>query len=512
MIRQANDIAHSNYTVRWAVIIGILLLSAHMAYLHYFYPYIVADDMFISLRYAERLLQGKGLTWNDGEHVEGYSNLLWILINAALGYLGANLEKAPQWLGVICTLLMPPLFAWHARDAKLRPWACFAAMVAFAVTAPVAVWALAGMETPLVMLLFGYVAILSYRLLEKPVFGHAWLIGAALALICLLRPEGPLYTLAVAFGLLAFSVVPLMPRLRMTAIICIVPFAVFMLQLAFRLDYYGQWFPNTVMAKVAFTHVRLESGFGYIVNAIFFFLPLMGYAMINFWNMRNQPAETQTMRYARFLLAVVAALSFAILLSGGDFFPCFRAFMPLLPLIIIMVMHGMTLGLKYAPVKKEWIFFGYVFACHLWLQYDIDTSQLPASSNWMLNAKEIGLELNKRYADQQPVIAVFAAGAIPYYAKLPALDVFGLNDTYLTTHRNEIGHFGQGVVGHELFDGRYIESKKPDILVFDIPGMHPICDSYPDECKNLLPHYREDRLAIPGHDVRIWLRKDSDKL
>ena len=38
-----------------------------------------SDDAFVSLRYAERLLHGDGLTWTDGERVEGYSNLLWVL-------------------------------------------------------------------------------------------------------------------------------------------------------------------------------------------------------------------------------------------------------------------------------------------------------------------------------------------------------------------------------------------------------------------------------------------------
>ncbi|MGB5702608.1 MAG: hypothetical protein WBM48_07315, partial [Polyangiales bacterium] len=43
------------------------------------YPPLTFDDAFISLRYAQRLLEGHGLTWTDGPPVEGYSNLLWVL-------------------------------------------------------------------------------------------------------------------------------------------------------------------------------------------------------------------------------------------------------------------------------------------------------------------------------------------------------------------------------------------------------------------------------------------------
>ena len=64
-----------------------------------------SDDSFISLRYAERLLQGDGLTFTDGERVEGYSNLLWVLLTAGLGALGMDLVAAARLLGAGCTIL-----------------------------------------------------------------------------------------------------------------------------------------------------------------------------------------------------------------------------------------------------------------------------------------------------------------------------------------------------------------------------------------------------------------------
>ena len=45
-----------------------------------FLPFI-ADDALISLRYSERAAQGLGLTWTTGERTEGYTNLLWVLLN-----------------------------------------------------------------------------------------------------------------------------------------------------------------------------------------------------------------------------------------------------------------------------------------------------------------------------------------------------------------------------------------------------------------------------------------------
>src|SRR4051812_5043075 len=83
----------------------ILTLAAAALLLHiaHFYPYVV-DDAFISLRYAERFIHGQGLTWNDGERVEGYSNLLWILLVSGLGVLGMDLVDATLLLGILCSL------------------------------------------------------------------------------------------------------------------------------------------------------------------------------------------------------------------------------------------------------------------------------------------------------------------------------------------------------------------------------------------------------------------------
>src|SRR6478735_11265017 len=70
-----------------AVTLGGLLLWAHTRY----YAPFFTDDGFISLRYTQRFLHGQGLTWNDGERVEGYSNLLWVLLTAIPGIVRLDL-------------------------------------------------------------------------------------------------------------------------------------------------------------------------------------------------------------------------------------------------------------------------------------------------------------------------------------------------------------------------------------------------------------------------------------
>ena len=71
------------------LVLGLVLLvgAGHV----WFYAPFISDDAFISLRYAERLLQGHGLTWTDGERVEGYTDLAWVLLTALLGALRIDL-------------------------------------------------------------------------------------------------------------------------------------------------------------------------------------------------------------------------------------------------------------------------------------------------------------------------------------------------------------------------------------------------------------------------------------
>ena len=45
--------------------------------------FVLFDDAMISMRYAENLADGNGLTWNkEDEKVEGYSNFLWTVYMA----------------------------------------------------------------------------------------------------------------------------------------------------------------------------------------------------------------------------------------------------------------------------------------------------------------------------------------------------------------------------------------------------------------------------------------------
>ncbi|HEX8107725.1 MAG TPA: hypothetical protein VF516_08340, partial [Kofleriaceae bacterium] len=134
-------------------VVGVAVLAWRAS--HY-WPF-VADDALISLRYARRLVAGHGLTWTDGERVEGYSNLLWVAACAGLHALGLDLITAARALGlaghaaVICAIV---------RIAVVRSLgealALLAIVLAFALTGPIDAWAIGGLEQPLLVALLAW--------------------------------------------------------------------------------------------------------------------------------------------------------------------------------------------------------------------------------------------------------------------------------------------------------------------------------------------------------------------
>jgi hypothetical protein len=60
----------------------------------------LADDAFITFRYARNLAEGHGLVWNLGERVEGYTNFLWAVVLA----LGERLGVTAPYLSTALTL------------------------------------------------------------------------------------------------------------------------------------------------------------------------------------------------------------------------------------------------------------------------------------------------------------------------------------------------------------------------------------------------------------------------
>ena len=435
---------------------AVLLLHA-ATYLPFF-----SDDAFISLRYAQRFLEGRGLTWNDGERVEGYSNLLWILGCSALGALGIDLVVAARVLGAALSIAAVGALAWAYRSTPLTAAAAGAVL---AVSGPMAVWAYGGMEQPLLAALWAWAIARMMPLVDSgspPGARGLHLTGLLLGLLCLTRPDAALLGGTAVIGLVLARRWD-REALRAGATIAAWIAAFWLGQTAFRVAYYGAWVPNPALAKVAISGARVAAGLRYLVGGFPYVASAWAIvvALLVLGKRAAGPAR------AVFLAVPLAAWCSYVAVIGGDIFPGRRQLVPVVILLAFLVAESSTeLLTRKRDRAALWVAVAIVLG--LALAQPFDRANYRARRElWEWDGEVVGKFLDRAFGEARPLIAVDAAGCLPYYSKLPAVDMLGLNDAYLARHRPP--DFGRGWMGHELGSGTYVLSREPDLVLFGLP-------------------------------------------
>jgi arabinofuranosyltransferase len=440
-----------------AAIIGVLFVVQ----LRHFAPF-MTDDAYISLRYSQRLLEGHGLTWNNMRPVEGYTNLLWVLLCAGLGALGIPLPLAAHLLGIATTLAIlvaVVVYIYRNYPQRLRFFSSLIACSALVLSSPFSMWSLGGLEQPLLAGMLVWAAFLMLGWLEQPQssisINPTLGIGFLLGLACLSRADAAMFTAAfftaavIADGV---SVRSILYRARVLPI----PILFFIGQLIFRKTYYHEWVPNTAFVKVAFTGHRLYTGLRYAcyatkVDSVFLLLVAAGaYAL---WRAGRQ-------KQVKFLITIGVAWTAYLILIGGDIFPAYRHFEPVIALFGFLVAGCGLLAVDSAGVWKRGAIAGLIAATALVATSDAMSDQ----EHWEPQGESLGLFLNQAFGAQQPLLSSDAAGVVPFFAHIPVLDPLGLNDYHIAHEASRSR--GHGWVGHELGDGKYILDQKPDLLLF----------------------------------------------
>ena len=106
-------VAGAVFSKREAILLALAAMTV-AATLTVLLSRVTLDDAYITFRYARHLAEGYGFgAWNHtGEHVEGYSSLLWMLLLAGAARLGVDVRLASKVLGVAAAL---------DRDCRARP-------------------------------------------------------------------------------------------------------------------------------------------------------------------------------------------------------------------------------------------------------------------------------------------------------------------------------------------------------------------------------------------------------
>ncbi|WP_066435890.1 hypothetical protein [Chryseobacterium sp. CCH4-E10] len=423
---------------------------------YYYYPFL-SDDSLISLRYAQRFINGKGLTWNDGHPVEGYSNLLWILIISLLGKLGMNLILAARILGIACSIGTFAVISSYFKAKNIKKEYVFLAVFLLVTTPCFTVWAIGGLEQPL------YIFLLTLTLTEvsKIVNDRSrtiYLLPLWLGLLAITRPDGFLFTILTTIFLLFVFRKNRKDLIKVTLVV-LVPSLFLLGQLIFRYNFYGELVPNTALVKVKVTlHHALRGGF-YVFKAFFGTLLLSSFGLYCLFYLVYKKKNL----FGFYLLLNVAAWTAYVVTVGGDIFPAFRHYYAVLIIFVFAIIFGLNEMQFSFKTKSSKTGFIVILLLNPFIQLLIPDNQNAIDERWEFRGMKLGETLKTTFP-KNTIIAVTAAGCIPYSSELPAIDMLGLNDYY--TPRHPPKNFGTGMLAHELGDANYVLGRNPDVIIY----------------------------------------------
>ena len=459
----------------WIIIIMMLiaLLAVHIRMLAG-----LTDDAYISFRYSKNLAQGHGLRWNPGgEKVEGYTNFSWVLIGA-LGFLLLP-EQLPQLMsGLGIIFLLATIWVFLKMLALQFPGKRLISMSGaffLAASGPLVLWSTSGLETMMFAMLTaaGFLSFLQYLLTGKnKYYCRVWIISL---LLFLTRPDGIIFAAVMGCYFLIwrkglFRQGQLFPFLT----VFLLPFLAYNI---WRISYFGAWLPNTFYAKAtgaALNQIK-KGGFYLFDFSLAYLLPLVPIVLYLFIRRKRVATDTGHFKIVSFLF--LGAFTVYILLVGGDYMAMYRFFVPLLPLLYLLVtgefvsitgsgknaVGGTLLAaavlitfLPSTPLDRP-IWGGnhpYHYGCY----------EGYRTEQWYLNRYiTIGKLFGQIKRSAAESIVIPAIGAVGYYSGMDVIDYYGLTEPHIARMAKKT--FGENFPGHEKTDIDFILSKKPNYLM-----------------------------------------------
>ena len=459
------------------LVLAIVLLVLHALYYASLMGFDVVDDAYISFRYARNAARGRGLTFNVGERrVEGYTNFLWTVMLMPCFWLKVPIHTVSMVLGTLWALGSIVLLGRFACTIDNRRWLAAIAALLMAADGSFALWAVGGLESSLFAFLVVGGASAYLREMRTP---DAFpLSGAWFALAAMARPEGLLVYGLTGLHQIATRLIYERKvatgqdwrRLGLFALLWVPWFA-------FRWRYYGFPLPNTFYAKVASgdTGAQRERGLAYVerfVRLHLGYVPLL-IALL--------PVLRRHWRaWSSYFALIVLVYGILVGYVGGDW-SVGRFFVPLMPMFYTLLAGGLLTAWRWLRTQVHgwqalpaWVWRGVIIVTIVSLcAGTLVQSSLNGEKALFLDLFDARLAGRARTAMGQwlhenvprgAYVAVDAAGQIPFYSDLRALDLFGLND--LTIAHRQVPDMGKGTPGHEKMDMDYvIFVAQPDYII-----------------------------------------------
>ncbi len=421
------------------------------------------DDAYITYRYARNLAEGAGPVYNAGSRVEGYSSPLHVLILAPLWWLVGDdgIYAASVVLNIGCLMALAVILSLASAGRKSSRYRN-ATLILLAFCPMIWMTAAMGMETPLVLLL----QVLFWWQVQKSgdeeESGRSrmlpWVVMTAL--LVLSRADGFLMPAAAVVWLLCRR------RRRPAMVVAGGLLGSMGLLTTWRLLYYGSPLPNTYYVKVSGPLLeRLAAGIQSLLEiaadsglAAFLLVWFLQVAVI--WKSREKTDEkpgTPTL-LSRFSPRVPPFAAFFGLLwagyfvaVGGDVYRE-RMLAVLFPLGMISLVNFAVPRMRRRALI---LLILVVLAGQLrpLVQDRRFAYAKPKYDAWIALGRFLG------EAHPGSLLAVDAAGKIPFFSKLTTVDMLGLTDAAIGRRKSDFFR-----VGHNKQDVGYVLSLRPDLI------------------------------------------------
>ncbi|MES2819188.1 MAG: hypothetical protein V4812_09430 [Pseudomonadota bacterium] len=470
-------------TYRLSLALLFAMGTAHVLAYWFYQP----DDAFIYLVYVKNLITGNGPTFN-GEWVEGFSSVSWTLLCSLLAWPGLDPLQGAKLLGLasyggLALLLL--VIQRHLLTAKAF-WPPVALLLMLFSFPLLALWAPAAMEGILFALLITASCFAYFRASQGPSLKPYALAGLLFALLAFTRPEGAAFIGAVLVYEASRALLKKQVFWPGVGLNVLVFASLLIALLLWRYSTYGEFLPTTVSAKTGNLALQLRQGAGYVARFTLEYFYLVGLYLVATLVLIVQGGKGAWWAWISFIF--VGGYTAFNLLAGGDWMIGYRFIMPITPLLIGICALALR-DSNRASVLTVIGFAGY----SLWL-----TNQLHGVAANERLATEGDIIMGKHIAamnlPSDSKIAVVDAGAIPYFAGLPTIDMVGLNNRHISK-----------VPGGFMakWDNDYVLSEKPAVI-----QLHTLVDPI---SKTLMPSpdFRGTQLLFHTEAFQRWYQLDS---
>ena len=515
--------------------VGLAIICAGFA-AHAVWLQCVAEDAFITYRFARNVAEGHGFVWNIGEApVEGFTNFLWVIVCAALYRIDLDLPRITQAIGVgagLATLLVSWRFA--TSQLRLRDGVALFGVAMIAAAGPLATWASSGMETVwFAMCICIAVERASCAVLTRT-SGAAFVAAAALFAATLTRPEG-LGVAVLVLSTAAISAGDSRTR-RQFAEAFTAYAAAFALYFAWRYATFGYALPNTFYAKTGGGLHQYWRGTLYLAHfALHFVLPWLPWLVVLGWWTATRRAPLRAFdrltaivasrsRHPGLLVAAVVVAGYAgyVVLVGGDYMAMYRFVVPVLPLIYLLLARIVEAAVDVAAATSRGRLAvaasALITASGILLQSTpYEQALFPPTPQ--MHGTYRGVSIERRYVNRFHVIARFFASQMPersgsiltwdigvvgYVTRFRIDDALGIVDPVIA-HQPAPATMGLGLAGHEKQNLPYSYSRNPTFVMYTVQ-LRPSPANW--------PRYPPDLDAyVRGHyDLKsAWLVDDANR-